>query len=213
MTTSLIAPADAFAAALRGSPCSVHGLGRAPTAVPAARWRLDADTGDRAVLSRCQGATVDIGCGPGRMTCALLRQGVKAMGIDVVDEAVRQARERGAPALLRDVFGRLPGEGRWGTALLADGNIGIGGDPVRLLRRVRDVIASDGRIVVDLADPGGIVTLHRVGLEVDGRRSRAFPWAIVPADQIGLLAEAANLRVLEVTEHVGRWFATLARDG
>ena len=163
MTAQLITPADAFAAALRGSPCCVHGLGHAPTAVPANRWRLDADAGDRALLSRCQGATVDIGCGPGRMTYALMRQGVKAMGIDVVDEAVRQARERGAPALLRDVFGRLPGEGRWETALLADGNIGIGGDPVRLLRRVHDVIARDGRVVVDLAEPGrpGDAAPHR----------------------------------------------------
>ena len=212
MTVQLLTPADAFAAALRGSPCCVHGLGHPPTEVPAHRWRLDADAGDQALLSRCQGATVDIGCGPGRMTYALMRQGVKAMGIDVVDEAVRQARERGAPALLRDVFGRLPGEGRWETALLADGNIGIGGDPVRLLRRVHDVISRDGRVVVDLAEPGGPVTLHRIGLEVEGRRSRAFPWALVPADQIELLAEAASLRVLEVTDHVGRWFATLEKD-
>ena len=36
---------------------------------------------------------------------------------------------RGATVLQRDIFGPLPGEGRWGTALLFDGNVGIGGDP------------------------------------------------------------------------------------
>ena len=32
----------------------------------------------------------------------------------------------------------MPGEGRWDTVLLADGNIGIGGAPVALLRRTAD---------------------------------------------------------------------------
>ena len=41
---------------------------------------------------------------------------------------------RGGAALRRDVFAPLPGEGRWYTALLADGNVGIGGDPVALLQ-------------------------------------------------------------------------------
>ncbi len=52
------------------------------------------------------------------------------------------------------MFAPLPGEGRWGTALLADGNIGIGGDPVALLRRLREVLDPRGRIVVELAAPG-----------------------------------------------------------
>ncbi len=212
MTTSAgMAPSVAFAAALRGEPCQVYGFGEGVSPVPAGRWRLEADEADEALLSQCTGATVDIGCGPGRMTHALLCRGVKAMGIDVVAEAVRQTRRRGAPALQRDVFSRLPAEGRWGTALLADGNIGIGGDPVRLLRRVREVIVVGGRVVVDLAEPGGPVTLHRIGLEVSGRRSRPFPWALVPADQIELVAEHASLRVLDVLDHDGRWFAALEK--
>ncbi len=211
-TTALIAPSAAFAAALRGEPCHVYGFGEDLAPVPAGRWRLDADDADHALLSRCRGATVDIGCGPGRMTHALLCRGVTAMGIDVVAEAVLQTRQRGAPALQRDVFSRLPGEGRWETALLADGNIGIGGDPIRLLRRLRELLAEGGRVVLDLAVPGGPVTLHRIGLEIAGRRSHAFPWALVPADQIELLAEHASLRVLEVLEHDGRWFASLEKQ-
>ena len=96
--------------------------------------------------------------------------------------------------------------------LLADGNIGIGGDPVRLLRRTRRLVHSDGRVVTDLAPPGGPISVRILRLEVAGRMSRPFRWAIVPADQIALLAEAAALRVLELTEHEGRWFAQLVHD-
>lgn len=207
-----LATSEAFAAALRGEPCRVLGVGDVQTLLPARRWMSEADPSDHAVLRRCVGATVDIGCGPGRMTHALLSLGVKALGIDLVEEAVQLTRERGAMALRRDVFSELPGEGRWSTALLADGNIGIGGDPVRLLRRATALLTPGGRIIADLAAPGGPIQVHRIGLEVAGRRTRSFPWAIVPADQLELLAEQTALRILEVANHDGRWFATLQRQ-
>ena len=62
--------------------------------------------------------------------------------------------DRGGAALRRDVFDTLPGEGRWETALLADGNVGIGGDPVALLRRLREVLDPRGRVVAEVAAPG-----------------------------------------------------------
>jgi len=204
---------EAFAAALRGEPCRVIGIGDPTTLLPFRRWCADADAADHELLSRCLDATVDIGCGPGRMTRALLGRGIKALGIDVVPEAVELTRSRGAIALQRDVFAAIPGEGRWQTALLADGNIGIGGDPVRLLRRLVDVLATGGRIVADISDPGGPILVHRIGLEVAGRRTRRFPWAVVPADRLEELAEQSCLRVLELVDHGGRWFATLEKPG
>ncbi len=204
--------ARAFAAAISGEPCRVVGLGNDGHALPAWRWRGEADSADHELLSRCRGATVDIGCGPGRMTHALLRRGVAALGIDVVPEAIVQTRARGGMALHRDVFSAMPGEGRWGTALLADGNIGIGGDPVKLLRRVTDLLGPAGRVVVDLARPGGPVRVHRISLEIRGVSSRAFPWAVVPADQLELLAEASALRILELVNSRGRWFAQLQKE-
>jgi SAM-dependent methyltransferase len=207
----LLTPNAAFSAALQGEPCRVHGLKDIPAVIPTGRWRAEADAGDRELLSRCRGVTVDIGCGPGRMTRGLQQRGVAALGIDVVEEAVRQTRERGGMALQRDVFVRLPGEGRWETALLADGNIGIGGDPARLLRRVSELLIEGGRVVLDLAGPGGPVTFHQIRLEVAGSRSSTFPWAVVPADQIGLVAERASLRVLELLEVEGRWIAALGK--
>lgn len=205
--------AEAFAHALRGAPCRVVGMEGDPRSLPAMRWRAEADHSDHALLSRCSGATVDIGCGPGRMTKALRARGLPAVGIDIVAEAVHQTRARGCPAHQGDVFRTVPGEGRWDTALLADGNIGIGGDPRRLLVRVGELLAPQGRLVVDLSCPGGPVTTHRLGLEVNGVVSRRFPWAVVPADQIEAMAVASCLRVLEVVNHQGRWFAELSKGG
>src|SRR4051812_28542855 len=68
--------------------------------------------GDDTVVKRCSGPTLDVGCGPGRMAHAIAASGVPALGIDISDRAVAEARARGAPALHRDVFGNLPGAGR-----------------------------------------------------------------------------------------------------
>lgn len=208
----LIEPSAAFDAMLRGEPCTVLGMGEDQGLSPE-RWQADADVIDDQLLRRCRGATVDIGCGPGRMAAALARRGMTALGIDVAAEAVRQTRARGAVALQRDVFAQLPGEGRWNTALLADGNIGIAGDPVRLLRRVSEILAPDGRIVLDVSGPGGEVSIHRLRLEVAGGRSRPFRWAVVPADRLAALAHEASLRLLELSSFEGRWVAQLVKGG
>ena len=97
-------------------------------------WNRPADDHEHEVLARCVGPTLDVGCGPGRLTAALAERGQVALGIDVVGDAVGQTLQRGGSALRRSVFDPVPGEGRWRTVLLADGNVGIGGDPVALLR-------------------------------------------------------------------------------
>jgi hypothetical protein len=62
---------------------------------------------------------------------------------------VRQARRRGATAIHGDVFQPLPGEGLWRHILLADGNIGIGGDPDTLLARTRQLLAPGGTALIE----------------------------------------------------------------
>lgn len=209
LTTSLTLAA-AFGAALRGEPCLVVS-DHCTTLLPTWRWGKEPDSADEELLARCHGATVDIGCGPGRMTEALLGRGIAALGIDIAPEAVELARARGGVALQRDVFSALPGEGRWDTALLADGNIGIGGDPLRLLRRTTDLLGRHGRIVVELSPPGGWVRTHQIRLEVRDRRTPRFNWAVVPADCIAWLSPAAALQVVDVIEHQGRWVAELVK--
>jgi SAM-dependent methyltransferase len=204
-----VSPEDVFASALRGEPCLVIDEDGRDAWLPTEQWLRDADSHDDTFLSLCEGPTVDIGCGPGRMTQALACTGRPVLGIDIVPEAIRLSLGRGVTALLRDVFGPIPGEGRWGTALLADGNIGIGGDPVALLQRTRQLIAPSGRVVVELAPPGTGVRTRHLQLATTGGRSAPFAWTTVAADAIDSVARAAGLRA--ATSHVegGRYGAVL----
>lgn len=203
--------AAVFASALRGDPCEVVGLAAEPHLLPVPEWTRPVDAGDLALLAHCRGETLDIGCGPGRMTRALAERGHAVLGIDLVPEAVRMTRRRGGLAIVRDVFDAVPGEGRWHTALLADGNIGIGGDPRLLLARARALLAPGGRVVVDLAAPGVGVRTRTVRLQTAALRCRPFRWSVVGADAIGALAVAAGLSVDRVHEHAGRWLAVLEK--
>lgn len=201
-----------FAAALRGDDCFVREDRAAAQRLPVGRWGGSADPSDLRVLHHCHGPVLDVGCGPGRMSEALAVAGHPALGIDVVPEAVEQTRRRGAPALLRDVFDRVPAEGRWRTVLLADGNIGIGGDPRRLLLRVAALLGPGGRAVVDLAAPGTGVQHRTLRLVTAGLESRPFAWTDVGPDGIEAVADGTGLR-LGSRHHDGlRWFAVLTKE-
>ncbi len=103
----------------------------------------------------------------------------------------------------------LPGHGRWRHLLLADGNIGIGGDPVTLLRRCRELIAPGGRVHAELAPAGtrswaGPAVLHRAGAG-----TAALRWAAVAPGDIAAVAGDAALRITATWTEAGRWFASL----
>ena len=201
---------DVFACALHGSPTVVVGLGGEPSALPMGLWTRPADDIDLAMVGLCVGPTIDIGCGPGRMTEALGAAGHIALGIDVVDAAVALTRQRGASAVRRDVFDRVPGEGRWHSALLADGNIGIGGNPVALLQRVRALLAPGGRVVVEVAPPGTGQVRGWAVLETADRRSRPFRWATLGVDDVARTATAAGFPSHGIHRLGDRWAAVLS---
>ncbi|TDC66316.1 class I SAM-dependent methyltransferase [Micromonospora sp. KC207] len=173
-------------------------------------WCRDATAGDTALLDRCTGPTLDVGCGPGRLTGALIGAGRPALGIDISATAVRLARRRGAVALQRDVFDPVPGTGRWQHLLLADGNVGIGGDPYRLLRRCRRLLAADGQLHAEFAPPGTPAWSGTATVQAPGGTGGPLRWACVPLDGLPALAEATAMRVLDTWAEAGRWFATLA---
>lgn len=177
--------------------------------LPIDRWSGRLTAADLALLDRCSGPTLDIGCGPGRLTAALHARGIAALGIDIAGRAVEIANQRGGVAVRRDVFSALPGEGRWSRLLLADGNIGIGGDPIRLLCRCRELLADDGRLLVDLAPPGTGYARHRVRLAHDDRVSAWFGWSWLDPSALKRMAEPAGLQVAEVWRQDGRWQAEL----
>jgi len=145
------------------------------------------------------------------MSAQLAELGHYVLAVDVVPEAVDLARARGVAAMHRNVFDPMPGEGLWDTVLLADGNIGIGGQPGALLRRSAELLVAGGRVVVDLACPGTGLQLHDAQLVSAGTTSRVFPWAQVGPEAIGWLSASARLRPRRVGEHRGRWFAVLER--
>ena len=203
---------EVYSAALRGEQCHVVGA-TGTVQLPVSTWTAEADRSDRVVLTHCDGPTLDVGCGPGRMAEHLNRSGRATLGIDVVAEAVVQACARGVAALLRDVYEQLPGEGRWSTVLLADGNVGIGGDPRRLLARCADLLAPGGRVVVDLAPPGSGWGTRELRLRTPSAQSEPFPWSTVGADRIGLLCSGTALSTAQLKRYGDRWFAILSKEG
>lgn len=172
------------------------------------RW-LGPLTSDAAVLDRATAPVLDVGCGPGRHVLALARRGRLALGVDVAPAAVRVARMRGAAAIEGSVFDGVPGAGTWGSALLLDGNIGIGGAPEALLARLGELLRPGGEVLVELAPPGVAVTSERIRLELGGLHSRPFAWAYVGADAIAAPARAAGFAVAESWRDERRWFARL----
>lgn len=203
--------ADVFGPAMAGLSGALVGPLPLAGELPVARWHGMADLGDQALLAHCLDPTIDLGCGPGRLAQQLARNGVRVLGVDVSAVAVAQARARGVRSVRADVLGPLPDTGRWRCVLLADGNIGIGGDPARLLRRARRLLTPDGRVVVELARPGVALSTGVVRLRTPRGVSEPFPWAVVGPGAVRRVAAAAGLQVAGVHHVHGRWFAVLSR--
>ena len=105
-----------------------------------------------------------------------------------------------------------PGTGRWGAAVLLDGNIGIGGDATALLGRIRELLRPGGRAVVEVHGPGTESRVTAARLTVDGDPTDWFPWSVVGTDAIDELGAAAGLEALSVRSSGDRWFANLHRS-
>lgn len=170
--------------------------------LPVRRWHATAAGSDHWMLDRCAGPTLDLGCGPGRFVAGLHAAGVPALGVDYSRQAVHLTRRRGAPAVHRDLFARLPAEGRWSHILLADGNIGIGGDPLTLLRRTVALLAPGGSVLVETASPADGLWRGSARLHGPARNAGSwFPWSTVGLAAVPGLARAAGLCAVEAVTH------------
>lgn len=173
--------------------------------LPVSRYLGDASRGERRLVGELPGPVLDIGCGPGRMVAAAVSAGHRALGIDVSATAVALTAARGVPASQRSVFGDVPGAGRWGSALLLDGNVGIGGDPAALLRRCAALVSLGGWIVVEAhRDPSRDVVIEGELVDATGGISDAFPWAEAGVEALDRHAARAGLCLVRQWQLPGR---------
>ncbi|WP_220451253.1 class I SAM-dependent methyltransferase [Nocardioides dongkuii] len=208
--TAELSSAEAMDAAFTGRPCLLVTADGRRRPMTADLWSGPASPADLELLvDPCDGPTLDVGCGPGRLAGALAARAIRVLGIDISAVAVRQTRARGADALRHDVFDDLPVPDRWQHVLLADGNVGLGGQPVRLLRRVAALLVPGGTVLVELSGSGALAVHENVHLQVDGRSTGTFSWATVGEDAIDEVAVSAGLVVDGVRHAGGRQVATL----
>lgn len=194
-----------------GTPMHVHDHTGGVLPFDVTRWLREPDEADETLLERCTGPTLDIGCGPGRLVAELARRGVPSLGVDVAQAAVAIARSCGATVLRRSVFDRLPGAGRWRVALLADGNIGIGGNPAILLARVSELLGRGGTALVEV-DAGQHIDEFTASVRcADGHAVASFPWARLGALPLIDLAVPLGFRAVEQWSAAERHFVALAR--
>jgi SAM-dependent methyltransferase len=175
--------------------------------LPLDRWLAPADAVDQAILAEVDAPVLDLGCGPGRHLAALRALGKRGLGVDLSPVAVALARDRGADAINGSLWANVPGT--WRTILLLDGNIGIGGNPVALLRRAGELLAPGGAIVVETDPPGAPTQRVRVRIEASEYVSDWFRWARVGADGAETVAQRAGFDVVSSQSVGGRTFVTL----
>ncbi|MFJ8825225.1 class I SAM-dependent methyltransferase [Streptomyces sp. NPDC102467] len=207
------AAADPYAVALRAGrgPLFLRRADGWLLPLEVERWCARADAVDRAVLDRCEGAVLDVGCGPGRLVAELAARGRTVLGVDVSEAAVDRTERHGGPALRRSVFDPLPGEGRWDSVLLMDGNVGIGGEPHALLTRVGQLLTPGGLLVAETApmDVDERTEVQVVGVTDVHVGGRPFPWARLGTEALLRYAERAGLRPVAQWSSGGRRFAAL----
>lgn len=191
------------------SPWRILMDGLPPRPMQVGLWTGPCTEVDERVLRRAEAPVLDVGCGPGRHVRCLARAGILALGIDASPAAVGLARRFGAPARLGSIFDPVPGAGTWGSALLLDDNLGIGGDPERLLRRVHALLAPGGSIIVEVDPPGGHTGPVMARLDGPAGTSAPFPWAVVASDGLEKIIRNAGLFVEDGWDDSGRHFAIL----
>jgi rSAM/selenodomain-associated transferase 1 len=194
---------------------TVSNLGRAgikdenPLPLDISRWSGPADAVDMLVVARCEPPVIDLGCGPGRMVQALTESGQPALGVDMSSVAVELSRARGGLALRRRIDEPLPAEGRWGTALLMDTNVGLGGDVAALLARCIRLVHPGGLIICEVDLVPERHEVHTVVLRTHRATSPLLSWSRIGASALLEVSPALDLLLVEEWTSGTRAFVAL----
>lgn len=184
---------------LAGTPSRLLCSDGAEVPLDVGRWTEPAAGCDDWLLRHCTGPTLDLGCGPGRLLVALAARGVPALGVDGSAVSATHCRSRGVSMVRTDLFGPLPGEGGWSHVLLADGNLGIGGDPAALLARAARLLAPGGTVLVEV-DPRPRYDWRGTAVVCcdPGEVGEPLPWAVTGSRAATRAAAGAGLRITGV---------------
>lgn len=176
------------------------------------RFLARADSHERRLLAATRGSVLDVGCGPGRMVAEAVRAGRLALGVDVAPGPMALAVGRGLPVLHGSVFDAVPRTGEWEVVLLLDGNLGIGGDVGRILRRCAELTSATGVLVVETAPDRTLDRAFTAAVSTPGAgRSGCFPWAEIGAEALAVRSLAAGWRVEREVRRRRRTFVVLRR--
>ncbi|MDE2888412.1 MAG: methyltransferase domain-containing protein [Gemmatimonadota bacterium] len=153
----------------------------------------------RESMDHVSGRVLDIGCGPGRHAIHLQQEGFDVLGIDASPLAIQVARERGlrkAGVLnVTRISFRL---GEFDTLLMMGNNFGLFGNLKRarwLLRKMRNMTSSNGRIIAESRDPYTTTSRAHLDYHESNRRRGKFP---------------GQLRMrIRYERYIGAWFEYL----
>lgn len=191
--TPAVTTLRAFDTALAGGPSRLLFSDGSHVDLEVMRWGAAASGDDSWLVDRCTGPTVDLGCGPGRLVSALAQRGVPVLGVDESWVAAVHCHRRQATMVCQDLFAPLPTEGSWSHVLLADGNVGIGGEPARLLGRAARLLAPGGTVLVEADTRAELFWQGEVRVVSDGVVGDPLPWAVVGIDVLAGLGAALGL--------------------
>jgi trans-aconitate methyltransferase len=140
---------------------------------------------------------LDLGCGDGRLTEALVAAGCVVVGVDSSEEQVAAARARGLDARVMDAQA-LDFEGEF-DAVFSNAALHWMKQPARVLDGVRRALRPAGRFVGELGAHGNVSTVCAGVAEALGRRGLRYgdldPWYYPTADEYRLALEEAGFAV------------------
>ncbi|MGY5875307.1 MAG: methyltransferase domain-containing protein [Candidatus Thorarchaeota archaeon] len=106
---------------------------------------------ERLGIAKVKGKVLDVGCGAGRVALFLQQKGHEVVGIDISEEALEVARERGVRDARYMSVGELDfPDGTFDTVLMYGNNFGLLGEYGKVVQMLRDLhrITSDDSVIL-----------------------------------------------------------------